>query len=843
LVWIINYKNFYKGDEFVFEQCIYYFNIAIALAVAAIPEGLPAVITTCLALGTRKMAAKNAIVRKLPSVETLGCTSVICSDKTGTLTTNEMTITSVVHMKTASAFRQYDVDGLSYNPTGELIGLDEVTPVLQDVCKVCSLCNESMIEYDGESERYVRVGEPTEAALKILVEKIGHPDPSERASIKSERETDPGAVVQAVNSHYIDGTKKVATLEFSRDRKSMSVLCGSGSAAAHAPAGRQTRGSVKKAKKQASGGGNVLYVKGAPEGILDRCTHVRLEDGTTAAFTDAAKKQIKDQQGVMATQALRTLGLAMVEDTGSLSDYNGEHDHPAHEQLKKYENYAEIESEMVFIGLVGMKDPPRTEVRGAIESCKMAGIRVVVITGDNKRTAESVCRSIGVFGEDEDVEGKSFEGHDFFQLPEAEQKKVLSGKGGRVFSRTEPTHKQALVKILGELGHITAMTGDGVNDAPALKQADIGIAMGISGTEVAKEASDMVLADDNFATIVEAVSEGRSIYNNMQAFIRYLISSNIGEVAAIFFTAALTIPEGLIPVQLLWVNLVTDGPPATALGFNPPDKDIMKKLPRSKDDELINSWVFFRYMVVGIYVGVACVASFAFWYVAPHDQAYFGLTNSNDGHTIVSWDQLRDWNKCKDYYGPEKTVTSADEIPDLWKDFAPKAFTTTMGGHTWEPKDDPCTYFTDGKKKASTLSLSVLVAIEMLNALNALSEDGSLLHMPPWVNPYLIVAMLVSFGMHAVILYIPVSYVAKPTVHVYECYLITCIGRHCVFGLYYSACPTTFGGSPSLNHNSCCVVVSCCFILSVDVRNLRGPASGLERESRRACFLHACDLH
>jgi Ca2+-transporting ATPase len=160
-------------------------------------------------------------------------------------------------------------------------------------------------------------------------------------------------------------------------------------------------------------------------------------------------------------------------------------------------------------------------------------------------------------------------------------------------------------------------------------------------------------------------------------------------------------------------------------------------------------------MVVGIYVGVACVASFAFWYVAPHDQAYFGLTNSNDGHTIVSWDQLRDWNKCKDYYGPEKTVTSAAEIPDLWKDFAPKAFTTTMGGHTWEPKDDPCTYFTDGKKKASTLSLSVLVAIEMLNALNALSEDGSLLHMPPWVNPYLIVAMLVSFGMHAVILYIP----------------------------------------------------------------------------------------
>ena len=391
----------------------------------------------------------------------------------------------------------------------------------------------------------------------------------------------------------------------------------------------------------------------------------------------------------------------------------------------------------------------------------MAGIRVVVITGDNKKTAESVCRSIGVFGEDEDVEGKSFEGHEFFTLPEDEQREILGGKGGAVFSRAEPTHKLRIVKILSELGCITAMTGDGVNDAPALKQADIGIAMGIAGTEVAKEAADMVLADDNFATIVEAVSEGRSIHNNMQAFIRYLISSNIGEVAAIFFTAALAMPEGLIPVQLLWVNLVTDGPPATALGFNPPDKDIMKKLPRSKDEDLITPWVFTRYMIVGIYVGWACVAVFAFWYTGPAMPLYFSpipldfLTPLNSEaefeHTRVPFAQLTNWAHCEDYYGPAATLKPGDS--DIWRDFNPKAFGT--GADRWEPKDDPCSYFTEGKKKASTLSLSVLVVIEMLNALNALSEDGSLLHMPPWVNPYLIIACLVSFAMHGVILYIP----------------------------------------------------------------------------------------
>jgi len=260
--------------------------------------------------------------------------------------------------------------------------------------------------------------------------------------------------------------------------------------------------------------------------------------------------------------------------------------------------------------------------------------------------------------------------------------------------------------------------------------------MGIAGTEVAKEAADMVLADDNFATIVAAVEEGRSIYSNMKAFIRYLISSNIGEVAAIFITALLGLPEGLIPLQLLWVNLVTDGPPATALGFNPPDADIMQKPPRSADDELISPWIFFRYMIVGMYVGFATVGVFVYWYVAYDWSEY--------SHPLVTYGQLSNWGKC--------TRFAELGLDQNWPpSFGPWA---ANGGMDLSAK--PCSYLSGvGKKPASTMSLSVLVAIEMFNALNAISEDGSLLTMPPWVNPWLLLAMAVSFGLHFVILYVP----------------------------------------------------------------------------------------
>uniref|UniRef100_A0A2N9IX07 P-type Ca(2+) transporter n=1 Tax=Fagus sylvatica TaxID=28930 RepID=A0A2N9IX07_FAGSY len=711
LVWIINVKYFLTWEynetgwpsnfKFSFEKCTYYFEIAVALAVAAIPEGLPAVITACLALGTRKMAQKNALVRKLPSVETLGCTTVICSDKTGTLTTNQMAVAKLVAIgSNVDTLRSFKVDGTTYNPfDGKILDwpTDGLDANLQMIAKICALCNDADI---AQSElKYTAHGIPTEAALKVLVEKMGLPEGSKYDELTNEN--DLLRCCQLWNEHE----RRVASLEFDRDRKSMGVIVTSHS------------------------GKNSLLVKGAVENVLERSTKIQLLDGSVLELDQNSRKLILDALQEMSTGALRCLGFAYKEELSEFDTYDGE-DHPAHALLLDPSNYSSIESNLIFVGLAGLRDPPREEVYNAISDCRAAGIRVIVITGDNKNTAEAVCQEIGVFGPNEDITSTSLTGKDFMGLDD--QKAHLRQTCGLLFSRAEPGHKQEIVRLLKEDGEVVAMTGDGVNDAPALKLADIGIAMGIAGTEVAKESSDMVLSDDNFSTIVAAIGEGRSIYNNMKAFIRYMISSNMGEVASIFLTAALGIPEGLLPVQLLWVNLVTDGPPATALGFNPPDKDVMKKPPRRSDDSLINAWILFRYMIIGLYVGLATVGIFIIWYTKG---SFLGIDLSGDGHTLVTYSQLSNWGQCSS-----------------WTNFTVSPFTAGSQVLTF---DNPCDYFLGGKVKAMTLSLSVLVAIEMFNSLNALSEDGSLVTMPPWVNPWLLLAMSVSFGLHFLILYVP----------------------------------------------------------------------------------------
>jgi len=574
------------------------------------------------------------------------------------------------------SFAEYSVGGSTFAPLGDITTLDgkhaEKTQVrtapVDKLVEISAICNDAKISYNSETDTYTNVGEPTEAALKVLVEKLASDSDSFNNTLSS---LSPLARATAVNDHYDSRIQRLLTFEFSRDRKSMSVLT--------------------KSKDQYS-----LLVKGAPESVIERCSKVLLPSGVTD-LSSQLRQKLADVQLAYGQKGLRVLALAYVdEQDGDASHY----------KTDRAEDYIKFEQNMTFVGLVGMLDPPRPEVRDAIAKCKTAGIRTIVITGDNKNTAETICRDIGVFGAQEDLTGKSYTGREFDAL--SQEEKIAAVQRASLFSRTEPTHKSQLVDLLQSLGLVVAMTGDGVNDAPALKKADIGIAMG-SGTDVAKLAADMVLANDNFATIEKAVEEGRAIYNNTKQFIRYLISSNIGEVVSIFLTVLLGMPEALIPVQLLWVNLITDGLPATALGFNPPDHQIMKTPPRNGREPLVSGWLFFRYMVIGIYVGAATVFGYAWWFIF--------YTQGPQ----ISFSQLTNFHKCSSQF-PEIGCEMFIGIP---------------------------------AQRATTVSLSILVVIEMFNACNSLSENESLLVLPIWANPYLVASIALSMGLHFMILYVP----------------------------------------------------------------------------------------
>ena len=488
------------------------FMAALSLAVAAIPEGLPAVVTISLALGVQRMAKKNTLVRRLPSVETLGCCSVICSDKTGTLTHNEMTVKRVfVDDKVVN------VSGEGYNRKGSF---GEKTDGLKQMLQIGALCN------NAEFDKNKLVGDPTEGALLISAEKAG-------------------IDISKLKGSY----KRVDEVPFDSKYKYMITQ-------------HQNRGY------------KYSYMKGAPEAVVERCNKI-LIDGRTFRFTDKQKKKVLDKNHEFANDALRVLGFAYKEE---------------HKGFSK--------DDFVFVGLQGMIDPPRNEAKIAIKKCKSAGIKVVMITGDNEVTAKAIADKLG-------IEGEVLNGKDLDKVKDLS--KIVENIG--VYARVDPEHKMKIVDALERNKHVIAMTGDGVNDSPALKDADIGIAVG-SGTDVAKEASEVILLDDNFSSIVKAVEEGRIIYNNIKKFVYHLLSTNFGEVLLLFITSLLGMPLPMIALQILWVNLVTDGLPALALGVDPGSSEVMKEKPRKIDSKIMDKKMVFNIGVMGLFVALSTLFVF-----------------------------------------------------------------------------------------------------------------------------------------------------------------------------------------------------------------------------------------
>ncbi|MCC3357530.1 calcium-translocating P-type ATPase, SERCA-type [Bacillus sp. REN16] len=514
------------------------FLAGVSLAVAAIPEGLPAIVTVALSLGVQRMIKKNAIVRRLPAVETLGCASVICSDKTGTMTQNKMTVTHLW-----SGGKTWSVSGTGYDVTGKFFaGEKEIKPsdhkTLQQLLTFGVLCNNASLKRNGED--FIVDGDPTEGALLVAGIKAG-----------------------LTNEFLARQFEIVDEFPFDSARKMMSVI-------------------VKD-----KSGNQFVVTKGAPDVLLGVSKSV-LWDHKQQLLSVEYENKIKNAIEGLASDALRTIAVGFKPLRPN-------------QQLV---SEREAESDLTFIGIQGMIDPPRPEVKAAVKECKDAGIKTIMITGDHLITAKAIASQLGILP----AGGKVLDGYALSKMNVEELEEIVDDV--YVYARVSPEHKLKIVKALQSRGHIVAMTGDGVNDAPAIKASDIGIAMGITGTDVAKEASSLVLLDDNFATIKAAIKEGRNIYENIRKFIRYLLASNVGEILVMLFAMLMGLPLPLVPIQILWVNLVTDGLPAMALGLDQPEGNLMKHGPRHPKEGVFARGLGWKIVSRGFLIGIATLAAF-----------------------------------------------------------------------------------------------------------------------------------------------------------------------------------------------------------------------------------------
>lgn len=649
---------------------------SISLAVAAVPEGLPAIITVALSLGAARMVRRNALIRRLPAVETLGSVTTICSDKTGTLTKNEMTATLLA----LPGHGDVTITGIGYSPDGQFWESGEQLDPQRDMAvgrflKAMALATDAYIEKNGSV--HAVVGDTTEGALLVAAQKVGW--------TREQLEKD---------------LPRVAELPFSSERKAMTTI--------HDIVGDEAAGLFESKDY-------IAITKGAPDRLVEWATSEHLPSGRQP-LTPERRQEWQSQIDRMASQGLRVLGVGY-RTLETVPD----------------EVTPEVERDLDLLGLIGILDPARPEAKEAVRIAREAGVRSVMITGDHALTAEAIARDLGIIQEGEKaITGAELEGMDDAQMAKALQTTSA-------FARVSPEHKLRLVKVLQGQNHVVAMTGDGVNDAPALKQADIGVAMGITGTEVSKGASEMVLTDDNFASIVAAIEEGRAIYDNIRKFIRYLLGSNVGEILVMFVALLIGLPIPLLAIQILWVNLVTDGLPAIALGFEPAEQGVMKRKPRPVGESVFARGLGRHIITIGIILAIATLLGFIYGHQAYGLDAYsptLGLENRTSAQLLS--------------FIPEEVV------PDNWDSLSVEERIELMShveesGH--ESQNELVGY---AERAPRTIAFTVLAVGQMFHVLGIHAGDRvSVFRASLRKNIFLPISVLGTLILQLLVIYVP----------------------------------------------------------------------------------------